>query len=38
MTAAVASAAGLPLCTRNTDDFAGLDRAVTVLAVKPVNL
>lgn len=38
MIAAVASTAGLPLYTRNIDDFAGLDRVVTEWAVKPVNL
>lgn len=31
--AAVAAAAGLPLCTRNPDDFAGLDDLVTVVAL-----
>jgi predicted nucleic acid-binding protein len=31
--AAVATAAGLPLCTRNPDDFSGLDDLVTVVAV-----
>jgi toxin FitB len=33
MIAAVASARGLPLFTRNLDDFAGLDEMVTVIAV-----
>lgn len=31
--AAVAAAVDLPLCTRNPDDFAGLDDLVTVVAV-----
>ena len=31
--AAVAAAAELPLCTRNPDDFSGLDDLVTVVAV-----
>ncbi len=31
--AAVAAAADLPLCTRNPDDFSGLDDLVTVVAV-----
>jgi predicted nucleic acid-binding protein len=31
--AAVAAAAGLPLCTRNPQDFAGLDDLVTVIAL-----
>ncbi|MFZ9017311.1 MAG: PIN domain-containing protein, partial [Ilumatobacteraceae bacterium] len=31
--AAVAAAAELPLCTRNPDDFAGLDDLVTVVTV-----
>ncbi len=31
--AATACAAGLPLCTRNPDDFAGLDGIVDVIAV-----
>lgn len=31
--AAVAAAAGLPLCTRNPDDFAGLDDLVTIVAI-----
>jgi predicted nucleic acid-binding protein len=33
MIAAIASAQGLPLYTRNSDDFKGLERAVTVRAV-----
>ncbi|WP_236568126.1 MULTISPECIES: hypothetical protein [unclassified Nocardiopsis] len=33
MIAAVASVHGLPLYTRNADDFAGLDSAVRVVAV-----
>ncbi|HEX6500185.1 MAG TPA: VapC toxin family PIN domain ribonuclease [Micromonosporaceae bacterium] len=33
MIAAIASARGLPLYTRNVDDFAGLDGLVTVVAV-----
>jgi hypothetical protein len=31
--AAVAAAAELPLCTRNPDDFSGLDDLVTVVAL-----
>ena len=31
--AAVAAAADLPLCTRNPDDFSGLDDLVTVVAL-----
>lgn len=31
--AAVAVSTGLPLCTRNPDDFAGLDDLVTVITV-----
>jgi hypothetical protein len=31
--AAAAAAAELPLCTRNPDDFAGLDDLVTVVAI-----
>ena len=31
--AAVAAAADLPLCTRNPDDFSGLEDLVTVVAV-----
>lgn len=31
--AAVAAAAELPLCTRNPDDFSGLDDVVTVVAL-----
>ncbi len=31
--AAVAAAVELPLCTRNPDDFAGLDDLVTVVAI-----
>jgi predicted nucleic acid-binding protein len=31
--AAVAASTGLPLCTRNPDDFAGLDHIVTVVRV-----
>jgi predicted nucleic acid-binding protein len=31
--AAVAAAAELPLCTRNPDDFSGLDDLVTVVAI-----
>jgi predicted nucleic acid-binding protein len=33
MIAAIASARGLPLYTRNSDDFKGLERAMTVRAV-----
>lgn len=33
MIAAIASVRGLPLFTRNAEDFAGLDSAVTVVAV-----
>jgi toxin FitB len=33
MIAAIASARGLPLYTRNGDDFKGLERAVTVRAI-----
>jgi hypothetical protein len=33
MIAAIASARGLPLYTRNSSDFKGLERAVAVLAV-----
>lgn len=33
MIAAIASARGLPLYTRNADDFKGLDNVVTVVAV-----
>jgi len=33
MIAAAAAAAGLPLCTRNPDDFAGLEDLVTVVAL-----
>jgi toxin FitB len=33
MIAAIASTSGLPLYTRNADDFKGLDSAVTVIAV-----
>ncbi|HEU0128709.1 MAG TPA: type II toxin-antitoxin system VapC family toxin [Pseudonocardiaceae bacterium] len=33
MIAAIASARGLPLYTRNTEDFTGLDSVVTVLAI-----
>lgn len=33
MIAAVAAAAELPLCTRNPDDFSGLEDLVTVVAV-----
>lgn len=33
MIAAIASSRGLPLYTRNIDDFAGLDEMVTVVAV-----
>lgn len=33
MIAAIASSRGLPLYTRNIDDFAGLDDMVTVVAV-----
>ncbi len=33
--AAIAAAAGLPLCTRNPDDFAGLDELLTVVAIRP---
>lgn len=33
MIAAIASTKGLPLYTRNADDFKGLESAVTVLAV-----
>ena len=33
MIAAVAAATGLPLCTRNPDDFAGLGDLVTVVAL-----
>jgi predicted nucleic acid-binding protein len=31
--AAIAAAVELPLCTRNPDDFAGLDDLVTVVAI-----
>lgn len=31
--AAVAAATELPLCTRNPDDFAGLDGLVTIVAI-----
>ncbi|MCC5951234.1 MAG: type II toxin-antitoxin system VapC family toxin [Acidimicrobiia bacterium] len=31
--AAVAAATGLPLCTRNADDFAGLDEVVHIVAL-----
>lgn len=31
--AAIAAAAELPLCTRNPDDFSGLDDLITVVAV-----
>jgi hypothetical protein len=31
--ATVAAAAELPLCTRNPDDFVGLDEVVTVVAL-----
>ena len=33
MIAAVASAVGVPLCTRNPDDFRGFDDLVTIVAV-----
>jgi predicted nucleic acid-binding protein len=33
MIAATAAAHGLPLFTRNPDDFRGLDAAVTIIAV-----
>ncbi|MYS20819.1 hypothetical protein GA0115240_123627 [Streptomyces sp. DvalAA-14] len=33
MIAAIASARGLPLFTRNADDFKGLDSTLTVLAI-----
>ena len=33
MIAAVASTAGLPLYTRNADDFRGLEEAVTIVAL-----
>jgi predicted nucleic acid-binding protein len=33
MIAAIASARGLPLYTRNADDFKGLDNVVTVVAI-----
>jgi predicted nucleic acid-binding protein len=33
MIAAIASSQGLPLFTRNADDFEGLDSAVDVVAV-----
>jgi hypothetical protein len=33
MIAATAAAHGLPLYTRNPDDFRGLDSAVTVIAI-----
>jgi predicted nucleic acid-binding protein len=33
MIAAIASSQGLPLFTRNADDFKGLDSAVNVVAV-----
>lgn len=33
MIAAVASSRGLPLYTRNTDDFVGLESLVTVVPV-----
>jgi hypothetical protein len=33
MIAATAAAHGLPLYTRNPDDFGGLDSAVTVMAI-----
>jgi predicted nucleic acid-binding protein len=33
MIAAIASVQGLPLFTRNADDFKGLDSAVTVVAI-----
>lgn len=33
MIAAIASSRGLPLYTRDIDDFAGLDDMVTVIAV-----
>lgn len=33
MIAAIASVQGLPLFTRNADDFKGLDSSLTVVAV-----
>jgi toxin FitB len=36
MIAAIASARGFPLYTRNSDDFKGLERAVKVRAVRAV--
>ncbi len=33
MIAAIASVAGLPLYTRNPDDFAGLESMLTVVGV-----
>jgi toxin FitB len=33
MIAAIASVRGLPLFTRNADDFKGLDSAVDVVAI-----
>ncbi|ATE53180.1 VapC toxin family PIN domain ribonuclease [Actinosynnema pretiosum] len=35
--AAVASAAGVPLLTSNTEDFAGLERVVDVIGVHPAG-
>lgn len=38
MIAAIASVRGLPLCTRHPEDFAGLQGAVTVVAVQATAL